>query len=157
MTSQEKLNLVTNYFSEDWAIEKAMSLLEDYDKAQQPTQPLAPTDDEIDAVVQACRERGLRELDVFRAVLAKWGALCAEKIVIPTDTMEQEFQKHYQRGYAAGQKASATQPTQAHATAVPMSHKDAKALVLKYGNDPLHLVLQVERHHGIKGGQQGAE
>ena len=38
------------------------------------TQPLAPTDDEIDAVVQACRERGLRELDVFRAVLAKWGA-----------------------------------------------------------------------------------
>ena len=37
------------------------------------TQPLAPTDDEIDAVVQACRERGLRELDVFRAVLAKWG------------------------------------------------------------------------------------
>ena len=38
------------------------------------TQPLAPTDDEIDAVVQACRERGLREPDVFRAVLAKWGA-----------------------------------------------------------------------------------
>ena len=37
------------------------------------TQPLAPTDDEIDAVVQACRERGLREPDVFRAVLAKWG------------------------------------------------------------------------------------
>lgn len=37
------------------------------------TQPMAPTDDEIDAVVQACRERGLRELDVFRAVLAKWG------------------------------------------------------------------------------------
>lgn len=32
-----------------------------------------PTDDEIDAVVQACRERGLREIDVFRAVLAKWG------------------------------------------------------------------------------------
>ena len=38
------------------------------------TQPLAPTDDEIDAVVQACRDRGLRELDVFRAVLAKWGS-----------------------------------------------------------------------------------
>ena len=37
MTSQEKLNLVTNYFSEDWAIKKAMQLLEDYDKAQQPT------------------------------------------------------------------------------------------------------------------------
>lgn len=34
---------------------------------------LAPTDDEIHAVVQACRERGLREFDVFRAVLDKWG------------------------------------------------------------------------------------
>lgn len=52
---------------------------------------------------------------IARAVLAKWGTLRAEKIVIPTDTMEQEFQKHYQRGYAAGQKASATQPTQAQA------------------------------------------
>jgi len=49
------------------------------------------------------------------------------------------------------------QPTQAQAGAVPMSHEDAKALVRKYGNDPLHLVLQVERHHGIKGGQHGAE
>ena len=35
---------------------------------------MVPTDDEIDAVVQACRERGLREFDVFRAVLAKWGS-----------------------------------------------------------------------------------
>ena len=34
---------------------------------------LAPTDDEIHAVVQACRERGLCEFDVFRAVLARWG------------------------------------------------------------------------------------
>lgn len=37
----------------------------------------------------------------------------------------------------------------------PLTHAQAKALVLKYGNDPLHLVLQVERHHGIKGGQHG--
>ena len=35
----------------------------------------------------------------------------------------------------------------------PLTHAQAKALVLKYGNDPLHLVLQVERHHGITGGQ----
>ena len=34
---------------------------------------LEPTDAEIEAVVQACRERGLREFDVFRAFLAKWG------------------------------------------------------------------------------------
>ena len=32
-----------------------------------------PTDAEIEAVVQACRERGLRELDVFRTVVAKFG------------------------------------------------------------------------------------
>ena len=37
------------------------------------TRPLLPTDDEIDAVVQACRERGLREFDVFRTVVAKFG------------------------------------------------------------------------------------
>ena len=37
------------------------------------TQPLVPTDAEIEAVVQACRERGLRELDVFRAVVVKFG------------------------------------------------------------------------------------
>lgn len=42
----------------------------------------------------------------IRAVLAKWGTLRAEKIVIPTNTMEQEFQKHYRRGYEAGQKAA---------------------------------------------------
>ena len=34
-----------------------------------PITPMVPTDDEIDAVVQTCRERGLREFDVFRAVL----------------------------------------------------------------------------------------
>ena len=45
--------------------------------------------------------------------------------------------------------------SQAQAGAVPMSHEAAKALVLKYGIDPLHLVLQVERAHGIKGGQHG--
>lgn len=46
---------------------------------------------------------------------------------------------------------------QAQAGTVPMSHEAAKALVRKYGKDPLHLVLQVERHHGIKGGQHGTE
>ena len=39
MILQEKLDLVTNYFAEDWAINKAMQLLDDYEKmvdAQQP-------------------------------------------------------------------------------------------------------------------------
>ena len=45
------------------------------------------------------------------------------------------------------------QPTQAQAGAVPLTHAQAKALVSRYGNDPLHLVYQVEVAHGIKGGQ----
>jgi len=39
----------------------------------------------------------------------------------------------------------------------PLTHAQAKALVLKYGNDPLHLVYQVELAHGIKGGQHGTD
>ena len=31
-----------------------------------------PTDHEIDVFVQVCREKGMRELDVFQAVLARW-------------------------------------------------------------------------------------
>lgn len=62
MTLQDKLNLVTNYFAEDWAIGKAMQLLEDYEKmveAQQPAPSAAATDwwrkraDEIEAQVAA--------------------------------------------------------------------------------------------------------
>jgi hypothetical protein len=34
----------------------------------------------------------------------------------------------------------------------PLTHAQAKALVSKYGNDPLHLVHQVEVAHGITGG-----
>ena len=89
------------------------------------TQPLTPTDAELDELRQA--NSGKLNFVTFsefrtiaRAVLAKWGT---------------------------------PQPTQAQAGAVPMSPKDAKMLVLRYGDDPLHLVRQVERHHGIKGGQ----
>jgi hypothetical protein len=31
LTDQQKLDLVTNWFAEDWAIKKALSLLRDYD------------------------------------------------------------------------------------------------------------------------------
>lgn len=34
MTLQEKLDLVTNYFADNWAIDKAMQLLEDYDSVR---------------------------------------------------------------------------------------------------------------------------
>lgn len=99
-----------------------------------------------------------------RAVLAKWGVLRAEKIVIPTDTMEQEFQKHYRRGYEAGQKASTPQPTQAQAGAVPLTDEQARELVEleSWGPDAttlnaqlLRTIRRTEAAHGIKGGQHG--
>lgn len=69
-----------------------------------------PTDDELqdlwsDAVLPDTVTKRLA-FSFVRAVLAKWGTLRTEKIVIPTDTMEQEFQKHYLRGFAAGKKAN---------------------------------------------------
>lgn len=41
MTEDEKLNLVTNWFAEDWAIESAMGLLGDYEKMLEAQQPAA--------------------------------------------------------------------------------------------------------------------
>ena len=75
-----------------------------------------PTDAELLAEwgrVSHIADAGQRRLACLRAVLAKWGMLRSDRIVIPTDTMEQEFQKHYQRGYEAGKKAATQQPTQA--------------------------------------------
>ena len=88
-----------------------------------------PTDSEIIALADETRtgESGrdgyILPISFARAVLSKWGTLRAEKIVIPTDTMEQEFQKHYRRGYEAGKKATTPQPTRAQAGAVPLTPK----------------------------------
>ena len=41
MTEQEKTNLVTNYFAEDWAIDEAMQLLEDCQKMTETQSPLS--------------------------------------------------------------------------------------------------------------------
>ena len=89
------------------------------------TASAAPSDAEIDAQWRESVEKHETTAafvrDFARAVLAKWGTLRAEKIVIPTDTMEQEFQKHYRRGYEAGKKAATPQPTQAQAGTVPLT------------------------------------
>lgn len=77
--------------------------------ATEPT----PTDAELAAMRAefgiTSNGRGIKEFtqvrDFARAILARWGVLRADKIVIPTDTMEQEFQKHYRRGYEAGLRA----------------------------------------------------
>ena len=80
------------------------------------THPLAPTDAEIWHLWVPMARKGVADpVDFARAVLAKWGTLRSDSIVIPTETMEQEFQKHYRRGYEAGKKAATPQPTQAQA------------------------------------------
>ena len=33
----------------------------------------------------------------------------------------------------------------------PLTHEQAKALAERYGNDPLNLIFQTEKHHGITG------
>ena len=111
-------------------------------------------------------------LSFARAVLAKWGtppAVAGEPVAweakVPgyikyvTQSRYKKFSPLAKEGYKPYKCSNCTtpQPTQAQAGAVPMSHEAAKALVRKYGKDPLHLVLQVERHHGIKGGQHGTE
>ena len=76
---------------------------------------LAPTDDEIHAVVQACRERGLREFDVFRAVLAKLGTPTAGEPVAwlnpwRADQVTTDYDAYGERGiplYTAPQPAPA--------------------------------------------------
>lgn len=69
---------------------------------------LAPTDDEIDALIDQHRwdtTEGRRGL--VREVLARWGQTAiATRITVPTNTMEQEFQNYYRRGFEAGKKAN---------------------------------------------------
>ena len=107
-------------------------------------------------------------LDFARAVLAKWGQ--------PAQAGE-PFCWHWENTFNGGTGTvkknpetlginmthpdhkwtalyTAPQPTQTQPVArEPLSHAQAKALVLKYSNDPLNLVFQVELAHGIKGGQ----
>ena len=131
-----------------------------------------PTDDELDAVIAKYRTRIYPqdmhprfERAIMRAAIAKWGVLRAENIVIPTDTMEQEFQKHYQRGYEAGKKAATPQPTQAQSGAVPLTDEQRNAIYDKHcflGDngweiDWWKVIDEVEAAHGITGGQHGAK
>ena len=50
MNEQDKLNLITNYFADNLAIDKAMQLLDDYEKmveAQQPVPSAAAAGDSV--------------------------------------------------------------------------------------------------------------
>ncbi len=123
-----------------------------------------PTDAEIIALADETRTgepgRGgyILPISFARAVLAKWGQ--------PTHSGEPVAWKHDCAALLmndvelwidacphCGKPRNAPQPVGRE----PMTHAQAKALVSKYGNDPLHLVYQVEVAHGIKGGQHGTE
>ena len=88
---------------------------------------LTPTDDEIHAVVQACRERGLREFDVFRTVLAKLGTQPQAGAVPLTDEQKNAM------WVAATIELPSPQ------------------------NCYLRGMADAEHAHGIKGGQHGTE
>ena len=114
-----------------------------------------PTDHEIDVFVQVCREKGMRELDVFQAVLTRWGqpAHSGEPVAWLDPWTGTKVTTDYDAYGKHGIPLVRQQPVGRE----PLTHAQAKALVLKYGNDPLHLVYQVEVAHGIKGGQHGTE
>ena len=117
-----------------------------------------PTDAEIVALMRDgnnCNYNDEGEhIDFARAVLAKWGqpAQAAEPVA-------RTLASHAagEAGYCLFSRPvpsetplyAASQPVARE----PLSHAQAKALVLKYGNDPLNLVFQVELAHGIKGDQ----
>lgn len=104
------------------------------------------------------------EIELVRAALAKWGqpAHAAEPFGY-VNTYTGQFYKDVEpcrknneghwRTVFTSQQPTQTQPVARE----PLSHAQAKALVLKYGNDPLNLVFQVELAHGIKGGQHGTD
>ena len=116
-----------------------------------------PTDAELKAMwqIHAADIGGI--FYYARAVLAKWGRPAqaaepvawwipkAEQFCIAGKSGDRPFAKAWEPLYTAPQPVARE----------PLSHAQAKALVLKYSNDPLNLVFQVELAHGIKGGQHG--
>ena len=96
------------------------------------------------------------EIGFARAVLEKWGQPAVKGDPVAwlspwrKDQVTTDYDAYGKQGiplYAAPQPVARE----------PLSHAQAKALVLKYSNDPLNLVFQVELAHGIKGGQHGTE
>ena len=129
-----------------------------------------PTDAEIWQMwMPMVRHMGVADpVEFARAVLAKWGTPAPVgvepygRVTTHSVTGQQFFYRWPESPYLDNASECVSvyttpQPTQTQAGAVPLTHAQAKALVSRYGNDPLHLVYQVEVAHGIKGGQHGAE
>lgn len=133
--------------------------------ATEPT----PTDAEIDEIYRATflgmpnvARQPLQTVppmvrDFARAVLTRWGVLRADKIVIPTDTMEQEFQKHYRRGYEAGLRARPAPAASQKPLTVGQIREMERNHVYSQTATLTDFARAIERAHGIgiKGGQHG--
>ena len=136
-----------------------------------------PTDHEIDVFVQVCREKGMRELDVFQAVLTRWGtptpvgveAVARLKIgktkggVSLTHIAEPAAFQLQEGMYAL---YTAPQPTQTVPPAGREPLTDAQIAEMMRDTwgcasiaprHALEFARVVERAHGIKGGQHGTE
>lgn len=135
-----------------------------------------PTDHEIDVFVQVCREKGMRELDVFQAVLTRWGqpAHSGEPVAwldpwtgtnVTTDY--DAYGKHGIPLYTAPQpvarepltdeavdllcKVGPVYVLDGKVTRTPAQYRDELKAAQRYG------LRKGERAHGIKGGQHGTE
>ena len=78
MTEQAKLNLVTNYFAEDWAIDKAMQLLDDYQKMTGTQSPLSDAQYACVAELEQAARQVLEVFDYYAKPLCMCFAGCDE-------------------------------------------------------------------------------
>jgi len=135
-----------------------------------------PTDHEIDVFVQVCREKGMRELDVFQAVLTRWGqpAHSGEPVAwldpwtgtnvtadpdaygkhgIPLYTAPKPVEREPLTDEAVDLlcKVGPVYVLDGKVTRTPAQYRDELKAAQRYG------LRKGEHAHGIKGGQHGTE
>lgn len=96
MTKQEKLNLVTNYFAEGWAIDKAMQLLEDYEKADSVLEDAARWTTEQEYAIRQGHE------------IAASDGYFEARPQIDSNDRRKVFQAGFERGWDAARKQGAS-------------------------------------------------
>ena len=136
------------------------------------TQPMAPTDAEIVALADETRtaEGGangyILPISFARAVLAKWGAPPAvEGEPVAWMGTYDKTDLYYRKPPQADVVPlyATPQPTQAQAGAVPLTDEQIRAMLNKHPPEDVcgwsyrMGIDDAELHHGIKGGQHGAE
>ena len=144
-----------------------------------------PTDDELDAVL--CHQWPAFSMQAtlvrmwvraaMREAIAKWGtppAVAGEpeawEATVPgyikyvTQSRYEKFSAIAKGWYKPYKCSNCTtpQPTQAQSGAVPLTVDEVEQLIAQWsyelhGDRARYLVRMTEQHHGIKGGQHGAE